>query len=87
MTVCAFLVLEVNLRLPANTNLISMATLFLGRWGTIIAWVSYLLLFYSVLAAYMAGGGDFLSGLLASFGLRLTTLLHSVTSSIKGFIM
>lgn len=77
MTACAFLVLEINLRLPANTNLISMATLFLGRWGTIIAWVSYLLLFYSVLAAYMAGGGDFLSSLLASFGL---TLPHGLTT-------
>jgi len=71
MTVSALLVLEVNLWLPANTNIISMARMLLGRWGEVIAWVSYLLLFYSVLAAYMAGGGDFLSSLLHSLGLRI----------------
>ena len=32
MTVSAFLVLEVNLWLPANTNIISMSRILLGRW-------------------------------------------------------
>ena len=71
MTVSAFLVLEVNLWLPANTNIISMSRILLGRWGESIAWISYLLLFYSVLAAYMAGGGDFLSGLLLHLGVKI----------------
>lgn len=71
MTVSAFLVLEVNLWLPANTNIISMSRILLGRWGESIAWISYLLLFYSVLAAYMAGGGDFLSGLLLNLGVKI----------------
>ena len=71
MTASAFLVLEVNLWLPANTNIISMSRILLGRWGETIAWISYLLLFYSVLAAYMAGGGDFLTGLLNSLGLKI----------------
>lgn len=71
MTTSAFLVLEVNLWLPANTNIISMSRLLLGKWGEIIAWFSYLLLFYSVLAAYMAGGGDFLNGLLINLGLKI----------------
>ncbi|MDQ8039708.1 MAG: aromatic amino acid transport family protein [Rickettsiella sp.] len=71
MTAGAFLILEVNLWLPANTNIISMSRILLGRWGELIAWISYLLLFYSVLAAYMAGGGDFLINLLSSFGLKI----------------
>lgn len=71
MTASAFLVLEVNLWLPANTNIISMSRILLGRWGETVAWISYLLLFYSVLAAYMAGGGDFLSGLLLSLGFKI----------------
>lgn len=71
MTASAFLVLEVNLWLPANTNIISMSRILLGRWGEAIAWISYLLLFYSVLAAYMAGGGDFLNNLLNSVGLKI----------------
>ena len=71
MTACAFLILEVNLWLPANTNIISMSRILLGRWGEGVAWISYLLLFYSVLAAYMAGGGDFLSGLLINLGFKI----------------
>jgi tyrosine-specific transport protein len=71
MTASAFLVLEINLWLPANTNIISMSRILLGRWGETIAWISYLLLFYSVLAAYMAGGGDFLNGLLHSLGIKI----------------
>lgn len=75
MTASAFLVLEVNLWLPANTNIISMSRILLGRWGESIAWISYLLLFYSVLAAYMAGGGDFLSGLLLNLGFKIPNWL------------
>ncbi len=75
MTASAFLVLEVNLWLPPNTNIISMSRILLGRWGESIAWISYLLLFYSVLAAYMAGGGDFLSGLLLNLGFKVPNWL------------
>jgi tyrosine-specific transport protein len=60
MTTCAFLFLEVNLWLPAGTNLISMAGATLGRGGRYVAWVFYLLLLYSILSAYIAGGGDLL---------------------------
>ena len=81
MTASAFLVLETNLWLPANTNIISMAKTILGPWGAIIAWINYLLLFYSVLAAYMAGGGDFLHNLLSEMNINLpywlTTLLFT----------
>lgn len=71
MTACAFLFLEVNLWLPANTNLISMAGATLGRGGQAIAWVFYLLLLYSILCAYIAGGGDLFHFLLANYGLQI----------------
>ncbi|EDP46099.1 amino acid permease [Rickettsiella grylli] len=71
MTASAFLILEVNLWLPANTNIISMSRILLGRFGESVAWISYLLLFYSVLAAYMAGGGDFLGGLMLNLGIKV----------------
>src|SRR4051812_46713812 len=54
VTYCAFLILEVNLWLPANNNIISMAKSTLGRAGAGVAWLSYLLLFYCVLAAYIS---------------------------------
>lgn len=82
MTSSALLVLEVNLWLPAQSNIISMAKTVLGRWASTVAWVSYLLLFYSVLAAYIAGGGDFLHGLLKGLGWQfhqwITTLVFTV---------
>ncbi len=58
------LILEVNLWFPPNSHLVSMARATLGRTGEIITWVCYLLLLYSLLSAYIAGGSDFLQGLL-----------------------
>lgn len=58
MTAGAFLILEVNLWLPQNSNLISMAKSTLGPLGQIISWVTFLLLLYSLLSAYIAGGSD-----------------------------
>lgn len=78
MTACGFIFLEVNFWLPPNTNLISMAGRTLGIPGQVIAWVAYLLLLYSVLAAYIAGGGDILHYLFQSSGLPLPQTLASI---------
>src|SRR5258708_2432147 len=51
MTFSAFLILEVNLWMPMNSNIILMAKRTLGRWAEVIAWICYLLLFYCLLAA------------------------------------
>lgn len=64
MTFCAFLILEVNLALPRNSNLISMAKITLGRGGALATWTIYLLLLYALLSAYLSGGGDLLHSLL-----------------------
>ncbi len=55
MLVTAFLYLEANLYVKGNVNLITMAEHTLGLWGKAIAWIFYLLLLYSLTAAYMAG--------------------------------
>lgn len=78
MTVCAFLFLEVNLWLPPNTNLISMAGATLGRWGQLVAWLAYLLLLYSILSAYIAGGGDLFHYLLITSGINLPLSVSSI---------
>jgi tyrosine-specific transport protein len=64
MTAGALLVLEVNLRLPAGSNMVSMAKATLGLPGQIIAWITYLFLLYTLLAAYISGGSDVFNGLL-----------------------
>lgn len=72
MTFCAFLILEVNLWFPSNSNIISMAKATLGTIGQIVAWISFLLLLYSLLAAYIASGADVLSSLLSHLGVDLS---------------
>lgn len=55
MLVTAFLFLEVNLAIPGEINLVTMAETTLGKTGKVVSWVTYLLLLYSLLAAYIAG--------------------------------
>lgn len=77
MTFCAFLILEVNLWFPSNNNLISMAKGTLGLTGQIIAWLTFLLLLYSLLAAYIASGADVLSALLSRLQLNISPSIAS----------
>jgi tyrosine-specific transport protein len=58
MALTGLYVLEVNLGLPEESNFISMAKHTLGVWGQILAWCTYLLLLYSLMAAYLSAGGD-----------------------------
>lgn len=55
MVTTAYLMLDVNLSCPGEVNLISMAGRTLGVSGKMICWVVYLLLLYSLTAAYIAG--------------------------------
>lgn len=59
-------VLEVNLLLPPGANFISMAKETLGKTGDIVAWITYLLLLYSLMAAYLSGGGDIIADAIKS---------------------
>ena len=55
MLITAFLFLDVNLSFEGNINFITMAEKTLGFWGKAVTWIFYLLLLYSLTAAYMAG--------------------------------
>lgn len=77
MTACAFLFLEINLWLPKNTNLISMAGATLGPVAQAVAWFFYLLLLYSLISAYIAGGGDLFHYLLKVQGITISLALAS----------
>ncbi len=78
MTVCSFLFLEVNLSLPADSNVISMAGATLGRLGQMVAWVVYLLLLYSIICAYISGGGDLFQYILSLRGIHTSTAVSSI---------
>ncbi|MAZ44170.1 MAG: hypothetical protein CMF48_03210 [Legionellales bacterium] len=55
MTASALLMLEANLRIAPGHNLIPMAQASLGTPGKVIAWITYLMLLYSLTAAYLNG--------------------------------
>lgn len=78
MTACAFLFLEVNLLLPPNSNLVSMAGATLGRTGQAVTWIVYLVLLYTILSAYIAGGGDLFHYLLTTSGIQVSLPTASV---------
>ncbi|VVC75031.1 Tyrosine-specific transport protein [Aquicella siphonis] len=82
MTACAFLFLEVNLWLPPNSNLVSMAGATLGKGGQAVAWVVYLVLLYSIICAYIAGGGDLFHYILATSGIQIPLSLASLLFTV-----
>lgn len=64
MMLTAFYLLEVNLRMKGESNLISMVKRTLGKPGEVVAWITYLLLLYSLTAAYMVGCSQILNDFL-----------------------
>ncbi|HYF98224.1 MAG TPA: aromatic amino acid transport family protein [Coxiellaceae bacterium] len=88
MTLGSLLMLEVSLWLPEGTNLISMARATLGRWGQVITWFVYLLLLYSLLSAYIAGGSDLLHNLLQLIHIESPAWLNSILFVVVfGFVI
>lgn len=55
MFITAMLLLQVNLSIEGESNIVSMADKTLGSWGRSYSWFVYLLLLYSLTAAYIAG--------------------------------
>lgn len=60
MTLGALYLLEANLMVGHHVNLITMAQKTLGPLGLVSAWISYLLLLYALIAAYLNGSGALL---------------------------
>jgi len=70
MILSAFLMLEVSLWYPIDTNLITMAKSTLGRPGEIIAWCAYVLFLYALMTAYTAGAAGIIANALAKIGIN-----------------
>ena len=78
MTSGAFLIMEVNLWMPQNSNLVSMAKATIGPIGQLLAWATFLLLLYSLLCAYIAGGSDLFRNLLLTGGVNIPAWLSAI---------
>lgn len=58
--------LAVNMTFPPESHLVSMVSELLGWPGRVLAWGSCLILMYTLLAGYIAGGSDILKSLLGN---------------------
>jgi len=89
MLATAYFFLDVNFAIPGEVDFISMAGKTLGKWGKVLAWVCYLLLFYALLAAYIAASAPLFSkAFLAITGSALPTWLapFSLPVIFGGFV-
>jgi tyrosine-specific transport protein len=64
MTSTGLLYLEVAVRIPADANIISMASIFLGKKWKAVTWILYLFLFYCLSVSYISGGGEIILNVL-----------------------
>jgi tyrosine-specific transport protein len=88
MMLGAYYFLEANLALPAGSNLISMSRAALGKLGVVIAWICNLLVMYSLIAAYLSGGGDLVKINFHYLGITIPSWAASVIFLlIFGFII
>ncbi len=67
MMIAAFLLLHVNMAYKEKSNLGTMAKKSIGRSGTGLTFLSYLLVLYSFIAAYMTGGSSLLGHALSHY--------------------
>lgn len=74
MASTGLLLLEACLWKKRETNLVSLASMTLGRGGRIVAWVMYLFLFYCLTLAYVIGGGKLAA---AAFSHHISTQVGS----------
>ncbi len=76
MFISANFFLDVNLHIRGEPNFISMAERTLGKYGKIVSWFLYLLLLYSLLAAYLAACSPLFSlAFTAIFGFELSSYI------------
>ena len=71
MTIGAWTLLRVNLWMPEGSNLVTMTEKTLGKPLSVVTWIIYLLLLYSLICAYLGGASDLARGLLLSVHLPL----------------
>ncbi|MBU0744421.1 MAG: hypothetical protein KKE11_03545 [Gammaproteobacteria bacterium] len=89
LTISGLLVAEASLMLPKNAcSFNSMAERTLGPFGRTVTWVSYLLMLYATLTAYVSGGPDLIFSILQSASITqmprwlITVLFTGIMGSV-----
>jgi len=76
MAVTGLLLLEVTLKMPPGSNVISLSGRFLGEKGKWFAAALFLFLYYCLLVAYFSGGAPLLGKMFSLIGIALPPLLE-----------
>ena len=63
----ATLIVEASLQFDDKASFVSMANATLGKYGSFVTWVTFLLLFYSLVGAYLSGSGRIMIDALEGF--------------------
>lgn len=66
MTITALLLVEAFQGAPHTVNIITLSFTYLGEIGKWTAWITFISLFYSLIVAYIAKGGELLQNIAAS---------------------
>ena len=78
MVSTGLLLLEVTLKMPQGSNLISLSARFLGQKGKWVTGVLFLFLYYCLLVAYFAGGAPLLGQFFSFFNVSMSSSLEIV---------
>lgn len=81
------LILEACIWMPKDSNLITLSSRLLGKWGKTACWILYLFLFSCLMIAHVASGGDVvhqLSG--AALPFWLSTLCYVLVFGAVVFV-
>lgn len=84
MLCTGLLFLEAALWMDGETNLLSMASRFLGPIGKIVGGLSFLFLYYCLEVSYIAGGAPLLETLFETIGVSLPS--YSSSFSLRLFL-
>lgn len=75
MLFTGFLFVDINCNMEGEVNLITMAERTLGFWGRALAWIVYLLLLYSLMAAYISASAPLFVQLFPKLPLSLAKFI------------
>jgi tyrosine-specific transport protein len=88
MTLGAWALTKVVLRMKPGSNLISMSQATLGKGARLITWIVYLLLLYSLISAYLASTSDVLRAIIGLSGAVVPHFICSImVTGILGYIV
>ena len=75
MTYTAILIADIALGMPRGTSFAMMARTLLGRAGAVTAWVSFLMLMYTISVAYISAAGSTFNHLIPAIPLTVWSIV------------